>query len=77
MEHEGEETGEARVDEAIAALDRLGELPVDDHVAVFEDTHARLREVLSELDPRAGQQPGHQSGQQSGQQPGPLGGQGR
>ncbi|MGH3156621.1 MAG: hypothetical protein ACRDNF_08625 [Streptosporangiaceae bacterium] len=65
MEHEGEETGEPRVDEAIAALDRLGELPVDDHVAVFEDTHTRLREVLSELDTRAGQQPG------------PLGGQGR
>jgi hypothetical protein len=64
MEHEGEETGEARVDEAIAALDRLGELPVDGHVAVFEDTHARLREVLSELDPRA-------------DQPGPMGGQGR
>jgi hypothetical protein len=50
MEHEGEETGEPRVDEAIAELGRLGDLPLDEHVAVFEDTHARLGQVLSELD---------------------------
>lgn len=57
MEHEGEESGEPRVDEAIAGLDRLGDLPLDEHVAVFEDTHARLRQVLSELDagPAGGQ----------------------
>jgi hypothetical protein len=50
MDHDIEETGEARVDETVAGLDRLAELPLDDHVAVFEDTHARLRQVLSELD---------------------------
>jgi hypothetical protein len=50
MDHEGEETGEPRVDEAIAGLDRLDDLPLDEHVAVFEDTHARLRQVLGELD---------------------------
>jgi hypothetical protein len=50
MDHDSEQTGEARVDETIAGLDRLAELPLDDHVAVFEDTHARLREVLNDLD---------------------------
>jgi hypothetical protein len=49
-EYDGEEAGAARVDEATAGLDRLGELPLDQHVAVFEDTHARLRQVLSDLD---------------------------
>jgi len=57
MEHEGEETGEPRVDEAVAELGRLSDLPLDEHVAVFEDTHTRLRQVLSELDadPAGGQ----------------------
>jgi hypothetical protein len=50
MDYEGEETGDARVDEAAAGLDRLGELPLDQHVAVFEETHARLRQVLGDLD---------------------------
>ena len=55
MEHDSAtETGEPRVDQAVAGLDRLGDLPLDEHVAVFEDTHARLRQVLSELDSRAG-----------------------
>jgi hypothetical protein len=47
---EDHETGEPRVDEAIAGLGGLAGRPVDEHVAVFEDTHARLRQVLSELD---------------------------
>ncbi len=38
------------MDQAVAGLDRLAGLPPDEHVAVFEDTHARLRQVLSELD---------------------------
>jgi hypothetical protein len=50
MEHEDEDTGEARVDQVIAGLDRLPGLPLDEHVAVYEDAHARLRQVLSELD---------------------------
>ncbi len=50
MQHDTEGTGEARVDQAVAGLDQLAALPPDEHVAVFEDTHARLRQVLSELD---------------------------
>lgn len=50
MEHDSEETGEARVDEVIAGLEHLDELPLAEHVRVFEGTHARLRQVLSELD---------------------------
>jgi hypothetical protein len=34
----------------IAALDGLAGLPPDEHVAVFEDIHGKLRQVLSELD---------------------------
>jgi hypothetical protein len=47
---QGEETGEARVDRVVAGLGRLAGLPVDEHVAVFEDAHSRLSQVLSELD---------------------------
>ena len=50
MEHDDTETGEPRVDRAVAGLDRLEGLPPDEHVAVFEQTHATLRQVLSELD---------------------------
>lgn len=42
-------TGEPRVDEALRGLDDLTELPVSAHPAVFEQVHARLREVLDEL----------------------------
>jgi hypothetical protein len=48
--HDHEETGEPRVDQAVADLDRLADLPPDEHVPVFEQTHATLRQVLSELD---------------------------
>jgi hypothetical protein len=52
--------GEPSVDALIARLDGLDALSLDGHVAVFEDTHAGLRQVLSELDaaPDAGPQPG-------------------
>jgi hypothetical protein len=43
-------TGEPRVDEALRRLDELAELPVAEHPAVFEHVHARLRDVLGELD---------------------------
>ncbi|HEY2575399.1 MAG TPA: hypothetical protein VGI74_03740 [Streptosporangiaceae bacterium] len=42
--------GEPSVDAMIARLDGLDGLPLAEHVAVFEDTHAALRQVLSELD---------------------------
>ena len=51
---EADGTGDARVDEAIAALDGLPGRPPDEHVAVFEDIHGKLRQVLSELDTDSG-----------------------
>jgi hypothetical protein len=49
-EHDHEETGEPRVDQAVASLDRLADLPLDEHVPEFERAHATLRQVLGELD---------------------------
>ncbi len=43
-------TGEPRVDDALRRLGELAELPVSDHPAVFEHVHARLSDVLDELD---------------------------
>lgn len=43
-------TGEAGVDEATALLGTLVDLPVADHVAVFEDAHRQLHEALADLD---------------------------
>ncbi|MDR3032240.1 MAG: hypothetical protein LBV78_03890 [Kitasatospora sp.] len=48
--HDHEETGEPRVDHAVAGVDRLADLPPDEHVAAFEQAHATLRQVLAELD---------------------------
>jgi hypothetical protein len=44
-----EGTGDSRVDDAIAGLSALGELPLDDRPAVLEAVHDRLREILGEL----------------------------
>jgi len=38
------------VDAAVAGLNRLAGLPADEHVAVLEETHGRLRDILGELD---------------------------
>jgi len=43
------QTGEARVDDAIARLSDLENLPVNDHVEIFEDVHRRLHETLADL----------------------------
>ena len=43
------QTGEARVDDAIARLGDLANLPVNDHVEIFEDVHRRLHETLADL----------------------------
>jgi hypothetical protein len=43
-------TGDDRVDAAVAGLSRLAGLPADEHVAVLEETHGRLRDILGELD---------------------------
>lgn len=45
-------TGVARVDAALEALDRLDELPLEEHVSVFESAHAELRRAL-DADPSA------------------------
>ena len=44
-------TGDSRVDEVLASVDRLAELPVAEHAAVFERVHERLRAAL---DPDSG-----------------------
>jgi len=43
------QTADPRVDEALARLDELAELPIADHPAVFEHVHQRLAEVLGDL----------------------------
>jgi hypothetical protein len=46
-------TGDPRVDAALKLLDRLPELPVAEHAAVFDRVHAELTEVLGDLDPES------------------------
>ncbi len=43
-------TGDPRVDDAVAGLSRLPGAPPDEHVAVLEEAHGRLRDILGELD---------------------------
>lgn len=43
------DTGDRRVDEALARLADLAELPVAEHPAVFEYVHDQLTEALGEL----------------------------
>ena len=40
-------TGHPEVDAVVRGLDGLAELPVEEHVTVFEDAHVRLRDALS------------------------------
>jgi len=42
-------TGDDRVDDAVAGLSRLQGRPADEHVAVLEEVHGRLRDILGEL----------------------------
>lgn len=42
-----ESTGHPAVDEVLRSLDQLDGRPVDEHVAVFEQAHDRLRQALS------------------------------
>jgi len=43
-------TGDARVDDAVAGLSRLASRPAEEHVAVLEEVHGRLRDILDDLD---------------------------
>jgi hypothetical protein len=42
-------TGDDRVDAAVAGLRRLPSLPAAEHVAVLEEVHGQLRDILGEL----------------------------
>jgi hypothetical protein len=42
-------TGDDRVDAAVAGLRRLRGTPADEHVAVLEELHGQLRDILGEL----------------------------
>jgi hypothetical protein len=44
-------TGEPRVDDALARLADLGEVPDAAHVAAFEHVYDRLHSLLGELEP--------------------------
>lgn len=41
-------TGDGRVDAALAGLSRLAGAPAEEHVAVLEEVHGRLRDILGE-----------------------------
>ena len=44
--HETLAAGDAAVDEVLASVAALDDRPVDEHVAVFEQAHDRLRRAL-------------------------------
>jgi hypothetical protein len=48
---EPESTGLRPVDEVLKSLDRLDELPVEEHVAVYESAHDGLRAALADVPP--------------------------
>jgi hypothetical protein len=48
-------TGDARVDDAVAELSRLQGRPAGEHVAILEEVHGRLRDILDELAESQGQ----------------------
>jgi len=43
-----EASGDAKVDAAMERLRDTSELPVSEHLEVFDDVHRRLQDVLSE-----------------------------
>jgi hypothetical protein len=44
------ETGVAAVDEALARLEELADVPSESHAALFESVHEQLRQTLASLD---------------------------
>ncbi len=44
------QTGDPRVDDALARLHELEALPVEEHLPVYHDVHRRLHETLADLD---------------------------
>ena len=53
-EQSPEQTGHPAVDGVLASLSGLDELPVDEHVAVFEAAHDTLRSALADASQQAG-----------------------
>lgn len=49
-EPEREPTGDERVDSVVEDVARLSGRPVEEHVAVFESAHERLRRTLDDPD---------------------------
>ena len=49
---EPEATGDARVDAAVSRLAELPELPVSEHVDVYDDVHRRLQDALADAEVR-------------------------
>lgn len=49
-ENQTAETGDPRVDAAVARLAELGALTTAEHVDVYEDMHRRLQNALADLD---------------------------
>jgi hypothetical protein len=45
-----EQTGVRHVDESLATLVRLDELPTYEHAAVFDSAHRLLQDALADLD---------------------------
>ena len=45
--HQVEATGDEAVDAVVASMNGLDDLPVADHVAVFEQAHETLRRTLA------------------------------
>jgi hypothetical protein len=48
---EAPETGDPRVDDAVAGLNRLRGRPAEEHVAILEEVHGQLRDILDDLGP--------------------------
>lgn len=44
-------TGDPRVDDGLVRLTELAGLPVEEHLAVYQDVHQRLHDTLAALDP--------------------------
>lgn len=49
---QGDGTGDARVDDALGRLTDLSALPVEEHLAVYEEVQRRLHDTLADLDER-------------------------
>ena len=45
-----EPTGVPAVDEAVADVSRLDELPTSEHVAIYDAVHRKLQDALADLD---------------------------